>query len=123
MLLQSDLLHLLVRDFNSLWVLFVVAGGADFQAGCGFGGANEIQHSFVVEQGLSSPVVADEGKHPVFNGIPLGGAGRIMADLDLNTEAVAEGELQLMFPQADSIAIASAAIGKDKQAIGIGIVS
>ena len=40
-----------------------------------------------------------------------------MADLDLKAEAVAEGDMKLMFPQASPVAIASAAIGKDEQAM------
>lgn len=84
---------------------------------------NEFQHGFVVVQGLSCPVVADEGKHSVFNGIPFGGAGRIMADLDMTPESVAKGDLELMFPQAGSVAVASTAISKDEQSIGVWIVS
>ncbi len=58
----------------------------------------------------------------MFDGIPFGGARRIMTDFDLKAEAIAKGDLQLMFPQACSVAIASAAIGKYEQAIGMGIV-
>ena len=46
-----------------------------------------------------------------------------MTDLDLNVETIAKGDLQVMFPQTGSVAIASAAISKDKQAIGIGVLS
>jgi hypothetical protein len=99
--------------------MVLVEKSTDFQTGGGFSGANELQHSFIVQYGLTGPVIADEGKHSVFNGISFGGAGRIMTDLDFKAEATAKGELQLMLPQACSVAIASAAICKDKQAIGI----
>ncbi len=46
-----------------------------------------------------------------------------MADLDFKAKVVAEGNMKLMFPQASPVAIASAAIGKDEQAVGIGIVT
>ncbi len=46
-----------------------------------------------------------------------------MADFDLKAKAVAEGNMELMFPQASPVAIASTAIGKDEQAVGIGIVT
>ena len=41
-----------------------------------------------------------------------------MTDLDLKAEAVAEGYLQLMFPEAGSVAIAAAAVSQDEQAVG-----
>ena len=46
-----------------------------------------------------------------------------MTYLDLKTEAVAKGNLQLLFPKADSVAIAPTAIGENEQAVGIRVVS
>ena len=46
-----------------------------------------------------------------------------MADLDLEAEAIAEGDMDLMFLQTSSVAIAPATIGKDKQAVGIWLMT
>ena len=45
-----------------------------------------------------------------------------MAYFYLNTEAVAEADIELVFPKTNPVSIASTAIGKDKQTIGMGIV-
>ena len=103
--------------------MFVDKRSADFQSRRSFSGTNEFQYSFVIKQRLTCPVVANEGKHTVFDGIPLGGTGRIMTYLDLKVEAVAKGDLQLLFPKADSVAIAAAAIGENEQAVGIRVVA
>ena len=103
--------------------MFVDKRSADFQSRRSFSGTNEFQYSFVIKQRLTCPVVANEGKHTVFDGIPLGGTGRIMTYLDLKVEAVAKGDLQLLFPKADSVAIAPAAIGENEQSVGIRIVA
>ncbi len=120
---QSDMPHLLVRHFFSFVVVFVDKGRVDFQSRRRFSGTNKFQNGFVIQQRLSCPVVANEGKHTVFDGIPLGGAGRIMTYLDLKAEAVAKGDLQLLFPKADSVTIAPTAIGENEQAVGIRVVA
>ena len=58
----------------------------------------------------------------MLNRIPFGRTWRIMAYLGLKTEAVAEGGMELMFPEASPVPIASTAIGENKQAISMGIV-
>lgn len=46
-----------------------------------------------------------------------------MTHLDQKADTVAESNLQLMFPKANSVAIASAAISKNEQPVGFGIVA
>ena len=46
-----------------------------------------------------------------------------MAYLDLKAEAVTKGDLQLLFPKTDSVAVASAAIGKNEHAVSIRVVA
>ena len=45
-----------------------------------------------------------------------------MTYLDLEAEAIAKSDLQLLFPKTDSVAIAPTAIGKNEQAVGIRVV-
>ena len=120
---QKDLPHLLVRHLFPFVVMFVDKRRADFQSRRSFSGTNEFQHSFVIKQRLSCPVVTNERKHTVFNRIPLRGTGRIMTNLDLKAESVAKSNLQLLFPKADSVAIAAAAISENEQSVGIRVVA
>ena len=46
-----------------------------------------------------------------------------MTYLDLKAEAVAKSSLQLCLPKADSVSIASAAISKYEQLVGIRVVA
>ena len=45
-----------------------------------------------------------------------------MTDLHLKTKAIAESDMQFMFPQSGPVAIAPAAIGKYEQTVGIWIM-
>ena len=46
-----------------------------------------------------------------------------MAYFDLKTKVVAKCNLQLLFPKADSVAIASTGISENKQTVGIRVVA
>lgn len=46
-----------------------------------------------------------------------------MTYLDLKAEAVAKSDLQLLFPEADSVSITPAAIGENKKTVGIRVVA
>ncbi len=115
--------HFLSRYLFPFVVMLVDKRSTDFQSSRSLSGTNEFQHSFVINQRFSCPVAANEGEHTVFDRIPLGGTGRIMTYFDLKTEAVAEGDLQPLFPEAGSVAIAPTTIGKDEQLVGIGVAA
>ena len=78
---------------------------------------NEVQNGVVVDERLSSPVIADRGEHAMLDGIPLRGAGREVTDFHMQTEAVTKRDLELMFPQASPVAVAASAVSQDKQVI------
>ena len=83
---------------------------------------NEVQNGVVVDERLSSPIVADRGEQAMFNGVPLRGAGRKVADFHMQTESVTKRDLELMFPQASSVAVAASAVSQDKQMVGIRVL-
>jgi len=119
---EVDLLHLFVRYLYALGVVLLAQPSTDAQTGCGACVADEVQDSFVVDERLGCPVVADAAEHAMLDGIPLGGAGRVVTDFDVQTEAVAESNLKLIFPQAGPISITSAAVSQDEEAIRIRIL-
>ena len=117
--MEDNLLHLFIRYLCAPGIVLLVQPGADAESGCGSRRANELQDGFVVYEGLGGPVLTDEAEHAVFDGVPLGGAGRVVADFDVQTEAVAESDLELVLPQACAVTVASSTVSQDKQAVGI----
>src|SRR5215831_9332483 len=67
-----------------------------------------------------TPVLADEGEKTVLDFVPLAGAGRQVADDDVEAELVGQ-LLQFAFPQPDPRAVAAAAIGGDEQPGRVGV--
>src|SRR5262252_11221484 len=66
----------------------------------GFGGRSrdQLDNHPIADKGLGTPVLADEGEQAVFDLVPLAGAGRQVADHDVEAEFVGQ-LLQLAFPQ------------------------
>ena len=98
MTFEFEFLHLPIGDFDAGSIIGVVQTCIDFQASFSSSSGEEVQDGFVIQQRLCSPVDADEGEHPVFNRIPFGRAGRIVADLDGHTESITESVLKLVLP-------------------------
>src|SRR5882762_2986295 len=73
-------------------------------------------------QRTGRPVLADEGEEAVLDLVPLAGAGRQVADRNVEVELVGQF-LQLAFPQPDPRAVAAPAIGGDQQSGCLGIAS
>src|SRR6516162_2079875 len=84
------------------------------------GGRDQLDNHAITDEGLGAPILADEGKQPVLDFVPLAGAGRQVADRDVETELVGQ-LLQFVFPQADPRAVAAAAVGGDQQSSGDGV--
>ena len=72
-----------IGDFASFFVLAGVEFGVDLQAGLGGGVADEVDDDFVGLQRFAAPVAGDMAEQPMFDLVPLAGAGRKMADLNL----------------------------------------
>ena len=71
----------MVADFDFQWVGLVRTGGRDLQAGGRARAANQSQHPLQTIQRFSCPVQTDGTKQTVFDGIPFGCAGGIMANV------------------------------------------
>src|SRR6202043_965982 len=67
--------HLGVRDDNAAGVLASVEFAAHSEAGFGGGGRDQFDDDPVADKRLGAPVLADEGEEPVFDFVPLAGAG------------------------------------------------
>src|SRR5207248_8202979 len=68
--------HLGVRDDNAAGVLASIEFAAHGEAGFGGAGRDQFDDDLVADERLGAPVLADEGEEPVFDFVPLAGAGR-----------------------------------------------
>src|SRR4051812_12934859 len=76
-----------------------VEGRADREAGAGGGAPDELDDDFATDEWSSAPVFGDVAEHPVFDLVPLAGAGREVADADPQAGLVSES-LELGLPPA-----------------------
>jgi len=88
--LQSDRGNIFVGNLDPLWVLAGIEFGADSQPGFGGGRRNEVDDHLVTDQRFAAPVLADEGKQPMLDLVPLAGSRWQMADRDLQSGIVSQ---------------------------------
>src|SRR5438876_483277 len=117
---EVDCGHLGVRDDNAARVLASSEFAAHGEAGFGGAGRDQFDDDPVADERLGAPVPADEGEEPVFDFVPLAGAGRQVADHNIEAEFVGQ-LLQFAFPQPHPRAVAAAAVRGDQQSGGLGI--
>ena len=70
--------------------------------------------NLMADQWFAAPVLSDEGEQPVLDPVPFAGTGWQMADGDRYPEFVGQ-DLQFPLPQAQTHAVAAAAIGGNQQ--------
>ena len=112
--------HLLIRDFftRDIFLSDVVSGND--QAGLRFRFSNVVSSQRKGSQRTTRPGLADFAEQAVFDGIPFGGARRIVADSHNQIKAIGDLILQMIFPGSGYRAVTAAAIGLDQQASGVG---
>ena len=94
--------------------------GVDVEAGAGAGGGDQADDDLVADERFAAPVLADEREEAMLDLVPLAGAGREVADGDRQPALVGE-PLQLGLPQTGAVAVRAAAVGGDRQAVGVGV--
>src|SRR5271167_1084274 len=87
---KTDLRDVCVRHLDARLVGSLIQLGMDSKAGGCSRGGNQTDDDLQAGQGLAAPVLADEGKQPVFNLVPLAGSGREMAYGDPQLDFVRE---------------------------------
>src|ERR1700716_549041 len=92
----------------------VSSSQCDGETGFGGGRRDQLDNHPIADEGLGTPVLTDEGEKAVLDFVPLAGAGRQVADHDVEAEFVGQ-LLQFAFPQPDPRAVAAAAIGGGQQ--------
>ena len=90
-----------IGDFDSFLTGGIVNRGADMESLLGRGCGDQIDDDLMANQWAAPPVHADERKQPVFDFVPLAGAGREVAHVDCQAQFVGK-LLQFQFPETDS---------------------
>src|SRR5216684_3120073 len=117
---QADGLQGVAADLEAGGIAGRVEPRPHAEARGGRRGRDQVHDDRVAEEGLASPVLADEGEQAVFDLVPLARAGREMAHRDGQAEAVRQ-LLQLDLPQPQAGAVAAAGVGRDQQPPSVGI--
>lgn len=113
MVAQGQVLHLLGGDLFSDGVFFTVQAGGYLDAGSA---PDQAKHFSQAGQWLACPMTADGAKKAMFNRVPFGGAGRIVAYSHLETQGIGQAVLQFDLPGTKATTVTSAGIGKHQQA-------
>src|SRR6266404_3645304 len=124
---EGDGGYVCVRYDNAAGVLAGVEFTAHSEAGFGGSGRNQLDDQPIADERLGAPVLADEGEEAVFDFVPLAGAGRQVADRDIEAEFVGQ-LLEFAFPQPHPRTVAAPApslrwgrLGGDQQSGCLGI--
>ena len=112
--------HFGIGDLNSFRVEALVDVACDGEAGIGGGGADQLDDDLVADQRFAAPVLGDVGKEAVLDTVPLAGTGRQVGD-GYDEAGLVGKALEFAFPEADAGTVATAAVGRDGEALSLGI--
>src|ERR1700730_2639239 len=82
--------HLCIRYENASGLLGGVESTVHREAGFGGSGRDQLDDHAIADEWLGAPVLADKGKEAVLDLVPLAGAGRQVADHDVEAEFVSQ---------------------------------
>ena len=82
--------YLCVRYDNAAGVLAGVEFAAHGEAGFGGRGRDQLDDHAIADEWFGAPVLADEREEAVLDFVPLAGAGRQVADRDVEAELVGQ---------------------------------
>src|SRR6516165_7401123 len=112
--------HLGISDDDAFGVLRRVQLASHSEASFGGGSRDQFDDHAIADEGLGTPVLADEGEETVLDFVPLAGARRQVADRDVDADFIGQ-RLQFAFPQPHARAVAAATVSRDHQAGCLGI--
>ena len=85
-------------------------------------GPDEVQDFLITKEWLTGPVFGDFREESMLNGVPLGSAGRIVSDGDVEIEGIGELRLDFGFPTAATTAVAAAGICENENLTGLRVL-
>jgi len=102
--------------------MMTVQVGGDNQSGFRGRGADEVKDFLIGTQRLTGPVFGDFREESMLNGVPLGSAGGVVSNGNLEVEGISELRLDFGFPGAATITVAAAGVGENEKLTGLGVL-
>ena len=102
--------------------MVAVQVSGDGKSCCRGSGPDEVQDFLITKERLTGPVFGDFREESMLNGVPLGSAGRIVSDGDVEIEGIGELRLDFGFPTAATTAVAAAGVGENEKLTGLGVL-
>src|SRR6266536_1400672 len=112
--------HVIITDLHTGGIDVLLQLGLHGETRVGRGMANYIDDHLVTDQGPPPPVFSNMTKHPMLDLIPLPGPRRKVPDVDRDTDLIGE-LLEFHLPPPMATGIASPAIGRDEERVGLRI--
>ena len=84
---------------------------AGFRGSC----ANEVKDLLIAIERLAGPAFGDCREESMLNRIPLGSAGGIVSDGDVEVKGIGELSLDFGFPGAATTTVAAGSVGADQK--------
>ncbi len=107
--------HNLIGNSSACGIVSRDKMGLDAQARLRFGIGNIVQHQVKRAQWGTRPGFADFTEKPMLDGVPLGGAGRVVRDGNGQAQTISQFLLELLFKNPTARGIGAAPIGFDEQ--------
>ncbi len=114
---QVQFFHLLIRYGQSMLIAFPTHGRLYIPPGVRTRATDAGQHRLQIPQRLGSPVDADRAEQAMFDRIPLGRPGWVVADRHCQSPAVGQLQLHLMLPQPAATTVAPSGIRHQQQLV------
>jgi len=96
--MEIDCIEFGVVDLSALWIDVGVEFAANGEAGLGGRGCDQLDDGLVADERSATPVLGDVGEETMLDPVPFAGAGRQMADGDVDIEFGGES-LKFDLPQ------------------------
>jgi hypothetical protein len=112
---QAQLVHLRIGDLNAGGITLGDPTACDAEPCGGRGFTDELSDQRVGLKRDARPVFADLAEQAMFDGVPLGSAGRIVTDGDRQLPGVHPLLLQRPLPGPGLVTIAATPIGQNEQ--------
>src|SRR5207248_6221544 len=111
------------RWFDACRVATAIELSGDRQPGLSSGGANEVQNLLVAVEWFAGPVLGDFRKEAVFDGVPFGGARRVVGDRQSQAERIGQLRLEFGFPGAAAGAVTATGVTQNEKLPGAWIAN